>query len=71
MILSLAGFLFSCEFDLLAAMVSLTYGSVFILLSLLLMQFSSLGGLAQRGSAQVPSFFWLFFLVIFFYFCFP
>lgn len=55
LVLVIAGFLFSWEFDLLAAMLALTYGSVFILLSLLLIQFSSLSGSATRASSQAFS----------------
>lgn len=68
LVLVIAGFLFSWEFDLLAAMLALTYGSVFILLSLLLVQFSSLGGSATRASSQVFSAAWVFLIFTFFWF---
>jgi NADH:ubiquinone oxidoreductase subunit 6 (subunit J) len=59
LILCLAGFLFGSGFDLLVVMVILTYGSVFILLSLLLTQFSFLAGGAQRGTFQRFNPFWI------------
>ena len=64
LVLTVAGFLFGVEFDLLAAMVALTYGSVFILLTLLLVQFSSLSGSALRAPTQRVGFSWLLFLVL-------
>lgn len=71
LVLVIAGFLFSWEFDLLAAMLALTYGSVFILLSLLLIQFSSLSGSATRASSQAFSVTWVFFIFAFFWFVSP
>jgi hypothetical protein len=68
LVLTVSGFLFSWEFDLLAAMLALTYGSVFILLSLLLVQFSSLGGSATRASSQLPNVFWFFIFFLGFWF---
>jgi hypothetical protein len=70
LVLTVAGFLFSLEFDLLAAMLALTYGSVFILLSLLLVQFSSLMGPALRASSQKVSLSWLLFFILVFWFLF-
>jgi hypothetical protein len=60
----MAGLLFSFEFDLLASMVVLTYSSVFIILSLLLIQFSSLNGLSYRGFFYTYIYFWLFFFIV-------
>lgn len=70
LVLVIAGFLFGWEFDLLAAMLALTYGSVFILLSLLLIQFSSLGGSATRASSQTFNSVWTFLVFTFFWFVF-
>jgi hypothetical protein len=67
LVLTVAGFLFSAEFDLLAAMLALTYGSVFILLTLLLVQFSSLSGPALRTSPQRLSLGWLLLVFLFFW----
>jgi NADH:ubiquinone oxidoreductase subunit 6 (subunit J) len=60
LILSIAGFLFSAEFDLLATMVVVTYASVFILLSLLLIQFTPLSGSAERSALRAQSYLWVF-----------
>jgi hypothetical protein len=70
LVLLVVSFLFGCELDLLASMVSLTYGSVFILLALLLVQFSPLSSYGQRGALQSPNFFWVFIFTVFFFFCF-
>ncbi len=64
LIMLMAGLLFSFEFDLLASMVVLTYSSVFIILSLLLIQFSSLNGLSYRGFFYTYIYFWLFFFIV-------
>jgi hypothetical protein len=56
-VLALAAFLYSWELDLFATVILTTYASVFTLLALLLIQFTSLGGEAASRGHRVTSVF--------------
>ena len=64
-VLALAAFLFSWELDLFATVVLTTYASVFTLLGLLLIQFTSLGGEAASRGHRITSMFAFIVLVTF------